>query len=197
MADPNPLAGMPLAESLANNLNESLQWMTRLWGSTAAAPLAGAESMLAAQSSLTPGLPSMLMPTFDPKELDKRITDLRTVAHWLDMNRTLLHTTIQALEMQRNAIVAMHAMGRSAATGSAGSGFGSPDPSAASAEAARPRAEGAAGAETVPFNPALWWNALQEQFARVASAAASEAQHATGAQDPPAATPPDRNASGP
>ena len=32
MADPNPLAGMPLAESLANNMNESLQWMTRLWG---------------------------------------------------------------------------------------------------------------------------------------------------------------------
>ena len=76
----------------------------------------------------------MLMPTFDPKELDKRITDLRTVAHWLDMNRTLLHTTIQALEMQRNAIVAMHAMGRSVATGSAGPGFGGPDPNAPGAK---------------------------------------------------------------
>ena len=197
MADPNPLAGMPLAESLASNMNESLQWMTRLWGSTASAPLAGAESMLAAQSSLAPGLPSVLMPTFDPKELEKRIADLRTVAHWLDMNRTLLQTTIQALEMQRTAIVAMHAMGRSATAGATGSSFGNPDSSAAGADAARPRVEGAAGGEAMPFNPALWWNALQEQFVRVASAAASEAQHTAGAQDAPAAAPPDRNPSGP
>ena len=194
MADPNPLAGMPLAESLANNMNESLQWMTRLWSGSASAPLAGAESLFNAQSALPPGLPSMLMPTLDPKELEKRITDLRTVAHWLDMNRTLLHTTIQALEMQRTTIVAMQAMGRSAAAGSAD--FGSADPGAA-ADAARPQGETAAGAQPAAFNPALWWNALQEQFARVASAAAAEAQPAAGTQDPTGNDPSDRKPPGP
>ena len=170
MADPNPLAGMPLAESLANNMNESLQWMTRMWGGSAQA-----------QSSLAPGLPSMLMPTLDPEELDKRITDLRTVAHWLDMNRALLHTTIQALEMQRTAILAMRSMAGSGATG---------------ADSARPRGEGAVGSDPVAFNPALWWNALHEQFVRVASAAASDAQPASRPQDPQAPGAPERNPSG-
>ena len=45
MADPNPLAGMPLAESLANNMNESLQWMARMWGNPAAASAAGAQPL--------------------------------------------------------------------------------------------------------------------------------------------------------
>jgi hypothetical protein len=159
MTDSNPLAGMPLAESLANNMNESLQWMSRMWGNPAAAPLAGA------QSPLPPGLPSMMMPTLDPNELEKRINDLRTVEHWLDMNRALLHTTIQTLEMQRNGLIALQSMARSAQAGSAAAGFGHADQGAG---------EPAASAQPVAFNPAQWWGALQEQFARVASAAAAE-----------------------
>ena len=116
MADPNPLAGMPLAESLANNMNESLQWMSRMWGNSAAAPLPGAEALFG-QSPSVPGLPSMLMPTLDPKELEKRIGDLKTVEHWLDMNRALLHTTIQTLEMQRNAVIALQSMAMSTQAG--------------------------------------------------------------------------------
>ncbi|HUD25271.1 MAG TPA: PhaM family polyhydroxyalkanoate granule multifunctional regulatory protein [Burkholderiaceae bacterium] len=181
MADPNPLAAMPLAESLANNMNESLQWMSRMWGSSAGVAPPGAESLFGAQ--LPPGLPSMLMPTLDPKELEKRINDLKTVEHWLDMNRALLHSTIQTLEMQRNAIVALQAMAQSAQSGSATAfgGIGAP----ATSEAAGPeRGEAAPAVPPLPFNPALWWNSLQEQFARVASAAAAatEAQRPT---DPP------------
>jgi hypothetical protein len=189
MADPNPLAGMPLAESLANNLNESLQWMSRVWGSSAAGSLAGMESLRGAQSSLPPGLPSMMMPTLDPNELDKRITDLRTVEHWLDMNRALLHSTIQTLEMQRNAIVALQSMGRAAQAGSTASGLGGVDPNL-------PSAETSTGPQSLPFNPAQWWNALQEQFARVASAAASEAQQPSIAPPPEPAASNDRNSSG-
>jgi hypothetical protein len=190
MADPNPLAGMPLAESLANNLNESLQWMSRLWSSSAAGSLASIESLRGAQSSVPPALPSMLMPTLDPNELDKRITDLRTVEHWLDMNRALLHSTIQTLEMQRNAIVALQSMGRGAQPGSGPSGTGGVDPNL-------PPGETSMGAQPLPFNPAQWWNALQEQFARVASTAASETQRASDAPPPEPAASPDRNSSGP
>jgi hypothetical protein len=187
MADPNPLAGMPLAESLANNMNESLQWMSRMWGNPTAAPLPGAESLFGTQSPV-PGLPSMMVPTLDPKELDKRIADLRTVEHWLDMNRALLHSTIQTLEMQRNAIVALQSMARSAQAGaSAGAAaFAGADAPAAPAAPAGPRGE--AAAPPLPFNPAQWWNVLQEQFARVASAAVSEPE--PGAADAPQAPAP-------
>ena len=179
MADPNPLAGMPLAESLANNMNESLQWMSRMWGNSAAAPLPGAEALFG-QSPSVPGLPSMLMPTLDPKELEKRIGDLKTVEHWLDMNRALLHTTIQTLEMQRNAVIALQSMAMSAQAGRpvpASAGTGSAPDSAATAGS-----DSGAGVQPLPFNPAQWWNALHEQFARVASAAATEAERA--AADP-------------
>jgi hypothetical protein len=173
MADPNPLAGMPLAESLANQMNESLQWMSRMWGNPAAA-LAGAESMFGSQSPLPPGLPSMLMPTLDPKELEKRINDLKTVAHWLDMNRALLQSTIQTLEMQRNAIVALQAMARPAQAGTSVGG-GQAGASAAAETAAQSRTQ-APDTQPFPFDPTTWWNALQEQFARVAAAAATQAE---------------------
>ncbi len=174
MANPNPLAAMPLAESLANQMNESLQWMSRMWGNPAAAP--GSESVFGGQSPLPPGLPSMLMPTLDPKELEKRINDLKTVEHWLDMNRALLHSTIQTLEMQRNAIVTLQSMARPAqASSSIGSGHtGSP---AASEAAAQPRGDTAPAAQPLPFDPTPWWNALQEQFVRVAAAAAAQPEH--------------------
>ena len=173
MADPNPLAGMPLAESLANQMNESLQWMSRMWGNPAA-PLAGAESIFGGQSPLPPGLPSMLMPTLDPKELETRINDLKTVAHWLDMNRTLLQSTIQTLEMQRNAIVALQAMTRPAQAGTLVGG-GHAGASSASETAAQPRTD-APNTPPLPFDPTIWWNALQEQFARVAAAAAEQSE---------------------
>jgi hypothetical protein len=164
MADPNPLAAMPLAESLASNMNESLQWMSRLWGGSAPSALG------------TPaGLPSMMVPTLDPKELERRIADLRTVEHWLDMNRALLHSTIQTLEMQRNGLVALQSMARAAP-----SAFGGADaratPATFAEPVASPRGDAAAAAAPMSFDPTPWWNALQEQFARVAATAASGAQ---------------------
>jgi len=170
---------MPLAESLANNMNESLQWMSRMWGNSAAAPLPGAEALFG-QSPSVPGLPSMLMPTFDPKELEKRIGDLKTVEHWLDMNRALLHTTVQTLEMQRNAVIALQSMAMSAQGGMSAPGPASTG--STSAPAAPGRGDSGAGSQPLPFNPAQWWNALNEQFARIASAAATEAERA--AADP-------------
>jgi hypothetical protein len=168
MADPNPLAGMPFAESLAHQMNESLQWMSRMWGNPAAGS-AGGESMFARQPPMPPGLPSMLMPTFDPQELEKRINDLKTVEHWLDMNRALLHSTIQTLEMQRNAIVAMQSMARPAPASPSAAGAGQVGSGTTSAASSQARGEAAA---PLPFDPAPWWNALQEQFARLAAGAA-------------------------
>jgi hypothetical protein len=184
MADKNPLAGMPLAETLASQMNESLQWMSRMWSGSPALP-ASAESTFGGQS-LPPGLPSILIPTLDPKELDKRINDLKTVEHWLDMNRILLHSTIQTLEMQRNALVALQSMTRSPQPGTSAPGAGQ---GSAAAAATQP-GDAAAGAQPFPFDPAPWWNALQEQFARVAAAAAEPER--PGADQPPREADPER-----
>jgi hypothetical protein len=59
-------------------------------------------------------LPGMVAPTLDIDELDKRISDLKTVENWLKMNLNMLQMTTQGLEMQRAALAAMQAMGEHA-----------------------------------------------------------------------------------
>jgi exonuclease VII small subunit len=49
----------------------------------------------------------MAMPTLDPKELDKRIQELKSVELWLNMNLNVLRTAIQGLEMQKAGLNAM------------------------------------------------------------------------------------------
>ena len=81
-------------------------------------------------------VPGMVTPTLDVNELDKRITELKTVEGWLRMNLNMLQMSIQGLEMQRATLAAMQAISQSA---------GSPE------------------ANANPFaNPALWpWNMMQ------------------------------------
>ncbi len=64
-------------------------------------------------------LPGMMTPTLDINELDKRITDLKAVEHWLKVNLNMLQMTTQGLEMQRATLATMQAMStRAAAAGS-------------------------------------------------------------------------------
>ncbi|MFN2644516.1 MAG: PhaM family polyhydroxyalkanoate granule multifunctional regulatory protein [Burkholderiales bacterium] len=52
-------------------------------------------------------LPGMSMPTFDPREVEKRIAELRSVEAWLNMNLNMVKFSIQGLELQRAALSAM------------------------------------------------------------------------------------------
>jgi hypothetical protein len=54
-------------------------------------------------------LPGMAMPTLDPSEIEKRIADLRSVENWLAMNLNMVKLSIQGLEMQKAALLAMRA----------------------------------------------------------------------------------------
>ena len=56
-------------------------------------------------------LPGMAMPTLDPKEIDKRIADLRSIEGWLNMNLNMVKFSIQGLELQRATLAAMLAAG--------------------------------------------------------------------------------------
>ncbi len=147
MADNRSTTGMPLPDAVAGNFQEAVRWFNQMWGGAGDAAARGAGP-----------IPSVLMPTLDIKELDKRIADLRSVEHWLQLNQGLLQTTIQGLEMQRNTLSAWQSFGAAAGA------------TAGSAETAR-AATGAS--ETPPFQPAMWWAALQQQFAQMAAAAAA------------------------
>jgi hypothetical protein len=54
-------------------------------------------------------VPGLAMPTLDPQELEKRITDLRSIEAWLNMNLNMVKFSIQGLELQKAALQAMGA----------------------------------------------------------------------------------------
>jgi hypothetical protein len=86
-------------------------------------------------------MPGVVAPLLDPKEIDKRIGDLRSVENWLAMNLNVLRMTIQGLEMQRATLNAFQAMQPSSPAAPA-----KVDPVAAAASAAE-----------------AWWSLLQSQ----------------------------------
>lgn len=137
----------------------------------AAQPLAGFEflqDMFKNAGAALPHLGPWVAPTLDPKELDKRIEELRTVQFWLEQNTRMIGATIQGLEVQRMTLSTLQTMNvqmgdlresmklRDAAP---------PAPDAtASASARTPPAAGA-------VDPMQWWDALTQQFAQLAAGA--------------------------
>lgn len=59
------------------------------------------------------GVPGMVMPTLSVEEINKQIADLRAVESWLNVNMSMLRTTIQALEVQSATIATIQSMGES------------------------------------------------------------------------------------
>lgn len=85
-------------------------------------------------------MPGVVVPLLDPKEIDKRITDLKSVENWLNMNLNVLRMTIQGLEMQRATLLAFQSM----------------QPSSTGESAKVEPAAAASAAEA-------WWSLLQSQ----------------------------------
>lgn len=90
-------------------------------------------------------IPGMAMPTLDPAEIEKRVVDLRSVESWLTMNLNMVKLSIQGLEVQRAALLAMKAAADNTAA------------------LMRDAAQGATGqAADAGVNPMLWpWAAMQ------------------------------------
>jgi hypothetical protein len=76
--------------------------------------LDGVEFIKRAWSGLN--IPSTMVPTVDVEELDKRIADLKAVEQWLNLNLSMLHGTIQGLEIQRGTLAAVKAFGATLGT---------------------------------------------------------------------------------
>ena len=160
-------------------------------------------------------VPSSLQPTMDVAEIDRRIADLRVVEQWLQLNQTMLQTTIQTLEIQRNTVAAFQAFSKagamvasppvvSPAASPASSPASSPatSPATGSSATLTPEAGKAAvspqGSSIAAAQAALWWDFLQQPFRQMTEAAnrhtgagsATESGHPLGGQPPPPARDP-------
>jgi len=101
--------------------------------------------------------PGMAMPTLDPKEIEKRISELRSVEAWLSMNLNMVRFSIQGLELQKAALNAMRAAGEAGAQ-------------AASAGAPGTFGEMAADAASSAASTLFWpWAMMQQAMAASAA----------------------------
>jgi hypothetical protein len=197
MAGKSKAAALPFM-----GVSEGFDLVKKVWGVTGLPTLPTPTSMAQFATRLPQTLPSMIAPTLDVAELDKRITDLRAVEQWLNLNLSMLRTAVQSLEVQRNTIATLKSFGGAMlSTGAAQAApapataanwpYGGqpmpPMPAVAAAAPARPasprkrrgpRAVASAAAAALPLNPTAWWNTLQEQFTKIAATAAAEAQAA-------------------
>ncbi|MGJ9419005.1 PhaM family polyhydroxyalkanoate granule multifunctional regulatory protein [Massilia sp. CMS3.1] len=153
-------------------MTDTLEFVKNLWGGM------GVPGVSALN---TPGLGA---PSLSTDDLDKRITDLKTVETWLNLNLTMLRTTIQALEVQRGTLVALKSMSDSMAQAmgqkgdqtaslppfaaffnAIGTQQAGTQPAAPPPPSAQPGSDGAAADPAMPAAVA-WWNVLQDQFSK-------------------------------
>jgi len=55
-------------------------------------------------------IPGMAMPSLSVDDVNKQIADLKAVESWLNVNMSMLRSTIQALEVQSATLAALHSM---------------------------------------------------------------------------------------
>ncbi len=133
-------------------------------------------------------LPSSLAPTMDIDELDKRIADLKTVEQWLNVNLSMLHGTIQGMEIQRGTLAAIKAFGQAVAPNADGlAGMAA----AAAAAATRAAQSGMTAAREANEQAARESAATREEAGRAAENAAPPDD----LPDDPSAEPPPGRAS--
>jgi hypothetical protein len=153
-----------------------------------------------------PGMGGAAMPSFDPKDLEKRLGELKQVKQWLEMNMNMLNLQINTMEMQLTALNGLNASpGMDAfrsATGTGGKAGASAqakaaaDAGASMAEAAEAAgavgakafADGAQALQAMPWaNPSEWIKSMQTAFAQSQPKPAKAAKAAGGAAKKPAA----------
>jgi hypothetical protein len=159
-----PAPGIP-------GMSDTLEFVKNLWG-----------------SMNVPGvsIPGMAAPALTTEELDKKISDLKAVEAWLNLNGTMLRGTIQTLEVQRGTIAALQSMGasfaqamkapgaddKSGAAAPFGAFFAQPGAAGQAAGAQKPGEPAQPGAAAMPAAVA-WWNLLEEQFRQAVTSAMS------------------------
>ena len=209
MKNKEPGAGLPFA----NTMGDSFDLMKKMWGMAGLPGMPNAGNLATMAMRLPQQLPSMVAPTLDVNELDKRIADLRAVEAWLELNSSMLRTTIQTLEVQRATIATLKGISgamlapltksgpKTEAGGLPPSAFAlppmpAPDEPGAARKSSRKRHKAKVPhpptVAEAPLNPTAWWNTLQDQFTKIAATAAAGA--AAPAKKPARSAPAKRSA---
>ena len=196
----------PSALPFANTVGDSFELMKKMWGIAGLPGMPNPGQMASMAMRLPQQLPSMVAPTFDINELDRRIADLRAVEQWLELNAGMLRTAIQTLEVQRATIATLKGisgamlapLGKQSARpdaaptlpmqppppAAAPTGAASSAPRKAARKKPRPKALATPSLTDAPLNPSAWWNTLQDQFTRIAATAAAGAATPAKTQSP-------------
>ena len=74
-----------------NAINETFDFVRKMWGGV--------------------GVPGMTVPTMSVDEINKKIAELKAVEAWLNINTSMLRSTIQALEVQSATLSAVQSIG--------------------------------------------------------------------------------------
>ena len=127
------------------------------------------QSLVKNAGAALPGIGQWVAPTLDPAELEKRISELKTVQFWLEQNARMLSATIQALEVQRMTLSTLKTM--NVQMGDLRETLKIKTPGSAD-EAASPATSAAKKLAPKPGNavdPMQWWSALTNQFTQLAT----------------------------
>jgi hypothetical protein len=129
------------------------------------------QSLVKNAGAALPGIGQWVAPTLDPAELEKRISELRTVQYWLEQNARMLAATIQALEVQRMTLSTLKTMNVQMGDLSESLKIKTAPPAEAkSAAASAPAAKKSAPPKPgQAVDPMQWWGALTNQFAQLAT----------------------------
>ena len=148
------------------------------------------QGLMKSSAAAMPAMGQWVAPTLDPKELEKRIGELRTVQFWLEQNARLLGTTIQALEVQRMTLATLQTMNLPMADLRDSLRIqvppkAAPTPAAAASAPAKDSATDttpAAVAGPAAVDPMQWWGALTQQFSDLAAKAMKDTALAAASQ---------------
>ncbi len=155
------------------------------------------QTLMKGSAAASPPLGQWITPTLDPAELEKRITELRTVQFWLEQNAKLLGATIQAMEVQRMTLATLQTMNlpmgdlrdvlkiKPQPAAKAAEVAAEPVPAPTPGAAAAPSATAAAPA----VDPLQWWGALTQQFSDIAAKTLQQSAAEAAKQAPAAAAP--------
>ena len=150
------------------------------------------QSLVKNAGAALPGIGQWVAPTLDPDEIEKRISELRTVQFWLEQNVRMIGATIQALEVQRMTLSTLQTMNvqmgglrdslkikmpptpeRASAAAPAAAAVAAPEPEPEVQDNAPTPDDAAAVATPKPglVDPMQWWSALTKQFTELATTA--------------------------
>ena len=139
---------------------------------------------LAGKNGLANGL--SMQATLDPVELEKKISELKSVESWLKLNLSMLSSTIQGMEVQLATITTLQQFMTANAVAPTTAPKTPPAPSAApasslnSAQEQIPQEVSRAAVTAASTDAAqAWWSMLTQQFGQLAAATSATMGEAT------------------